>query len=187
MKPNPIDSLRLSYRSMLDARNLSPDQLKDLAATLFVTCYATIIKCEESIANRDVPASEIADHVRELSPSLNQGNVLPSLEYLEELPKRFAAARIAGIAATKSKSGKNAVAARVKKTDAVRKYALDLAQASKERTKTGVLDEILDAVKTRYQSSVGRPMTDRARATISGWLLEDGFVELSKRSDTSTR
>ncbi|WP_152608095.1 hypothetical protein [Burkholderia sp. A9] len=187
MKPNPIDSLRLSYRSMLDARNLSPDQLKDLAATLFVTCYATIIKCEESIADRAVPASEITDHARELSASLTQGHVLPSLEYLAELPDRFASARVAGIKATKSESGRTAVGARDKKILAVRKYALDLANASKARTKTGVLNEILEPVMAHFLSSTGRPMTSRGRATVSNWLLEDGFVELSKRPDTSTR
>lgn len=187
MNTDTIDGLRSSYRSMLDARNLSPDQLKDLAAALFVTCYATVTKCEESLADRDIPAAETAGHVSTLQATLDQGHVLASLDFLADLPARFKAAREAGEVAASSKSGKRAVDAKEKKLQRVRKYALDLANASAGWTKTDVLDEIVESVKANYLKVTGRPMTGRGRATISGWLKEAGFIELSKRHDTPTR
>jgi hypothetical protein len=188
MKSDDFDRLRLSYRSMLDKRDLSTEQLKALAAALFVACYATIAKGEEVLAHRDISESEIANHIRGLSESLEQGNVLASLDFLAELPARFEAAREVGKVTFKSESGETAVAGREAKRKPVRDYALNLANKSTARTKSGVLDEIVDDVMDFYLKATGsRLSADRGRATISEWLLKAGFVELEKREATPTR
>nr|CUV28867.1 conserved protein of unknown function [Ralstonia solanacearum] len=177
MESDELDRLRESFRSMLDKRALPPEGLKDLAATLFLTCYATIAKCEETLANRQIPAAELGLRAQELSRSLDAGNVLGYIDFLAALPERFKQARQAGVSAVKSEGAKRARAARESKAEQVRKYALHLANEGKYPSRRNAAEKIKARVSARYLEVMGKFLSDeRAQKTIEGWLKDLGFV-----------
>ncbi|MCL9851195.1 hypothetical protein RSP673_011155 [Ralstonia solanacearum P673] len=185
MESDELDRLRQSFRSMLDKRALPPEGLKDLAATLFLTCFATIAKCEETLANRQIPAAELGLHAQELSRSLEAGNVLGCIDFLAALPVRFKQARQAGVSAVKSEGGKRARAAREIKAEQVRKYALDLANEGKYPSRRNAVEKIKDRVMARYLDVMGKPMSvERAHKTIDKWLKDLGFVPTPRSKRT---
>ncbi|WP_343661096.1 hypothetical protein [Ralstonia sp.] len=177
MESNELDRLQQSFRSMLDKRAFPPERLKDLAATLFLTCYATIAKCEETIATRQIPAAELGLHAQELSQPLEAGNVLGYIDFLAALPERFEQARQAGVVAVKSDGGKNAAAAKQKKRQPVKEYALKLANEGNYPSRRNAAINIKERVSDFQLRTIGRGlMPDQAQRTIEGWLKELGYA-----------
>lgn len=162
---------------MLDKRALPPEGLKDLAATLFLTCFATIAKCEETLANRQIPAAELELRAKELSRSLDAGNVLGYIDFLAALPERFKQVRQAGVVAVKSEGGKTAAAAKQKKLQPVKEYALKLANEGSYRSRRSAAIDIKERVSEFQRKTIGRSlMPDQAQRTVDGWLKELGYV-----------
>lgn len=177
MESVDLETLRLSFRSMLDKRALPEEKLKDLASTLFLTCYATMAKCEEALANREIPDAELALHAQELSQSLEAGNVLGYIDFLASLPERFKQARQDGVATVKSESGKKARAAREAKLKPVREYALQLANDGKYPSRRNAAEKIKTQVSARYAEVMNKPLTEgNAQDTIEDWLKDLGFI-----------
>ncbi|EGY64361.1 MULTISPECIES: hypothetical protein [Ralstonia] len=186
MESDELDRLRQSFRSMLDKRALPLEGLKDLAATLFLTCFATIAKCEETLANRQIPTAELELHAQELSWSIEAGNVLAFIDFLAALPVRFEQARQAGVVAVKSDGGKNAAAAKQKKLQPVKEYALKLANEGNYRSRRSAAIGIKDRVSEFQLTTIGRAlMPDQAQRTVEGWLKELGYVPNARRKEES--
>lgn len=181
MESDELDRLRQSFRSMLDKRALPLEGLKDLAATLFLTCFATIAKCEETLAHRQIPTAELELHAQELSWSLEAGNVLAFIDFLAALPVRFEQARQAGVVAVKSDGGKNAAAAKQKKLQPVKEYALKLANEGDYRSRRSAAIGIKDRVSEFQRTTIGRGlMPDQAQRTVDGWLKELGYAPTAR-------
>jgi len=151
-----------------------------------LTCFATIAKCEETLANRQIPTAELELHAQELSWSIEAGNVLAFIDFLAALPVRFEQARQAGVVAVKSDGGKNAAAAKQKKLQPVKEYALKLANEGNYRSRRSAAIGIKDRVSEFQLTTIGRAlMPDQAQRTVEGWLKELGYVPNARRKEES--
>ncbi|MGA3845969.1 hypothetical protein ACI2UC_20320 [Ralstonia nicotianae] len=181
MEPDDLDRLRLSFRAMLDKRALPEEKLKGLATSLFLACYATMAKCEEALANREISDAELACHAQELSRSLEAGNALGFIDFLAALPERFKQARQAGVVAVKSDGGKKAAEAKKAKLEPVKEFALELANEGNYPSRRNAAINIKERVSEFHRQIVGRClMPDQAAKTIDGWLKDLGYAPKSK-------
>ncbi len=112
--------------------------------------------------------------------------MLAFIDFLAALPVRFEQARQAGVVAVKSDGGKNAAAAKQKKLQPVKEYALKLANEGNYRSRRSAAIGIKDRVSEFQLTTIGRAlMPDQAQRTVEGWLKELGYVPNARRKEES--